>query len=110
MPGDCGEPQTLSKYLYEWEKKNKTTLDPNNKEQVKGALDSISKVSAYDKRQKDVRSPCPNCSQMFANLMATYGAPDPGRIEAGFIPDGGRGNFTPPAPDYKKPAHGKYPV
>ncbi len=109
-PGKCAEPQALSKYLFEWEKKNKTKLDPNNKAQVAAALNSMDKINAYDKKEKATRSPCPNCSQMFANLMATYGAPSPSKIDEGYIPGGGRGNFEPPNPNYKGPAHSKYPI
>lgn len=111
-PGECAEPQALSKYLYAWEKKN-GKLDPNNKEQVASCLNGITSIKANEKKSKDARSPCPNCSQMFANLMDKYGAPSPGVIQQGATTPGGGvpgpTNFEPPQKNYGLPAHQGYP-
>jgi RHS repeat-associated protein len=113
-PGECAEPQALSKYLYDYEKKTGKKLDPNDKEEVQKALNGITKVTANVKKTGEARSPCPNCSQMFANLMDKYGAPDPSVIQPGATTPGsgipGPTNFEPPQKDYSLPAHQSYPI
>jgi hypothetical protein len=78
-----------------------------------GRLNGITSVKAYEKKSKADRSPCPNCSQMFANLMEKYGAPDPSVIQPGATTPGsgipGPTNFEPPQESYKGQAHSSYP-
>lgn len=79
-PTACAEPRALSGYLKEWEKNhnNGVELDPNNKEdhaKIQQALGSIGSFRASD--DKGGRAPCPNCSQLIANLYNKYGAPNP---------------------------------
>ncbi|MEZ4296113.1 MAG: RHS repeat-associated core domain-containing protein [Polyangiaceae bacterium] len=109
-PGTCAEPQALSAYLFAWEDKH-GPLDPNNKADVKACLSSITSIDAKQKSNGGARSPCPNCSQMLANLMATYGAPDSGVIQPGTMTNGTDvGNFEPPRDEWKgSPQHLAYP-
>jgi RHS repeat-associated protein len=91
-PGGCAEPRYLSDYL-----NSKGITDPNDP-RLKGALNDF-KCKAYDENRKEDRAPCPNCSQLFANLMSKYGAPDPKNIGYGAATAGGIQapvNFTQP--------------
>lgn len=94
-PAACAEPRHLSDYLYN----HQPPVDPNNPASVQAALQNY-KVQASQANNGKPRAPCPNCSQMFANLMAKYGAPDPNNIGAGgtaanSLP-ANYTNFTPP--------------
>jgi RHS repeat-associated protein len=113
QPGECAEPKALSNYIKEWEKTN-GPLDPNDKPRVKECLDSISSVKANERKSGDARSPCPNCSQMFANLQAKYGSPKASVIQPGGTTPGSGipapTNFEPPQAGYQGPSHASYPV
>ncbi|MFO0589411.1 MAG: RHS repeat-associated core domain-containing protein [Polyangiaceae bacterium] len=94
-PAACAEPRHLSDYLYN----HQPPVDPNNPASVQAALQNY-KVQASQANNGKPRAPCPNCSQMFANLMAKYGAPDPNNIGAGGTAANSLPanyvNFTPP--------------
>ncbi len=110
-PGGCAEPKALSKYLDEHEKQH-GKLDPTNKGQVNECLGSISRIEAHEKKAGKPRCPCSNCSQMMANLMDTYGAPDPGVIQPGAMTqEAGVGTFEPPRSTWTgSPNHSGYPT
>ncbi|APR79219.1 Rhs-family protein [Minicystis rosea] len=79
-PTACGEPRALSDYLRQWESQhnNGQQLNPNNSDdhpKIQQALASIGNISSSD--DKGARAPCPNCSQMIANLQNRWGAPNP---------------------------------
>lgn len=100
-PSSCGDPAAVSDYLKEYEKKH-GKLDPNDKAGVAKAL------GGFKFRTKEeggaARSPCANCSQMFANLISKYGKPDPSNIQPG-LTSSGKGektNFQSPTPEQLK--------
>ncbi|MFT3772978.1 MAG: RHS repeat-associated core domain-containing protein [Minicystis sp.] len=94
-PAGCAEPRYLSDHLNNY----RPPITRENDPRLKGALNDF-KATAYDEtRNFEKRSPCPNCSQLFANLMSKYGAPNPNNIGAGAATAGGVQppvNFTPP--------------
>jgi RHS repeat-associated protein len=103
-PIDCAEPAALSAYLFKWEEDNKEVLDPGNKEQVARALGSITSIEASQPGGHK-RSPCPNCSQMFANLQAQYGEPTSDKIKPGYVgpkAEGEMTNFMPPVASFQR--------
>ncbi|MCA9645489.1 MAG: hypothetical protein KC492_32585, partial [Myxococcales bacterium] len=78
-PAACAEPRHLSDFL---RSREPPPIDPNDIDTVQKHLKDY-KVTARQKDNKNKRAPCPNCSQLFANLMAKYGAPDPKNIGEG---------------------------
>ncbi|MCB9608363.1 MAG: RHS repeat protein [Polyangiaceae bacterium] len=78
-PAGCAEPRYLSNHLNSYTPPITHDSDPR----LKGALNDF-KCTAYDENRDDMaRAPCPNCSQLFANLMSKYGAPNPSNIGSG---------------------------
>jgi RHS repeat-associated protein len=83
-PVDCAEPAALSAYLLKWEEDDEEVLDPGNTKQVAWALGSITSIEASQAGGHS-RSPCPNCSQLFAKLQALYGEPTSNKIKTGYV-------------------------
>ncbi len=100
-PAACAEPRHLSDYLHNYEPE----IDPNDPEQVRTALMNY-KVQANQANNGKPRAPCANCSQMFANLIAQYGAPPEGNITPG-----GRAANSPESrfTRFSRPSPTKYP-
>jgi len=102
-PTSCAEPRAMSAYIRKWEEQNGGPLDPRDKARVSACLGSITGIGA-SQREKDgatnPRAPCPNCSQMLADLNATYGQPSPSVIQPGATErrKGDSTNFSPPHP------------
>jgi len=97
-PPSCAEPQAISDYL------DQRGIDENSShEEVQSALRDM-RVSAQHgpgstTNPGRARAPCANCSQLIANLAATYGEPQPSNIAPGCTgPTGntGEARFTPP--------------
>jgi RHS repeat-associated protein len=106
-PSSCGEPHAMSNYIRAWEQQHNggQPLDPNNprdREKIQQCLGSVGSIGS----QHDdgvARSPCPNCSQLFANLQARWGAPATSAIQPGFTNSLGTGpvvNNHPPRRDF----------
>jgi RHS repeat-associated protein len=91
-PRGCAEPKLLSNYLKAYEK-GPPPKPLDNPAAIKKALNGFSSQATDDNGN---RAPCKNCSQMFCNLMAKYGAPKPKNIGAGARQGGSIGNMTPP--------------
>jgi RHS repeat-associated protein len=95
-PAACGEPRHLSDFL---RSREPPPIDPNDHDRVRRELQDY-KVQATQANNSVKRAPCANCSQMFGNLMAKYGAPDQQNIGTGgtawnSLPQNFT-NFTPP--------------
>ncbi len=98
-PGNCAEPRALSDHLKAHQERIGRELDPDNdddKKEIRKALSTFG-GQAYD--DNGSRAPCANCSQTYANLMATYGEPKPKNIAKGALDANNRDiitNFNPP--------------
>ncbi len=106
-PTNCAEPVAISSYIKRWEEQNRggRPMDPRNKDDhndIRKCMGSITGVGASHPDGMK-RAPCPNCSQMLADLNSTWGGPKGGAIEPGFggrgkdAQDRGQSNFTPPS-------------
>ncbi|WP_437878420.1 RHS repeat-associated core domain-containing protein [Sorangium sp. So ce513] len=109
-PSSCGEPRALSQHIRNWESKIGRKLDPDNPDdhdEIKKCLGSITAIRSEEEGGVK-RAPCPNCSQLLANLHERWGAPDPKGIRKGLGPEQNRGseptNFTQANSNYKPPA------
>lgn len=116
-PETCAEPGAISDHIRRWEAQNGGPLDPADKPRVAACLGSISSITSTQdgtNGEPETRAPCPNCSQMLAQMNSTYGHPKPGVITPGASSRGGKDsiNFTQPHPEWPgspyKPHHG-YP-
>jgi RHS repeat-associated protein len=92
-PTSCGEPRALTAYIEQWEIDNRggKSLDPDNPEdhadirKCMGSITSMSAENPANGEQKAVpRAPCPNCSQLIANLHSKWGGPNPETVQNGF--------------------------
>ncbi len=109
-PSKCGEPQALSNYMSDWEQQHNggqqlNPNDPRDREKIQQCLGSVGSISSQHDNGTP-RAPCPNCSQLLANLQARYGAPASSAIQPGYANSEGTGalsNFTPPSPNYLGP-------
>ncbi|WP_437956812.1 RHS repeat-associated core domain-containing protein [Sorangium sp. So ce119] len=115
-PTACGEPRALSRYIEAWEgqhRRDPTTgqvrpLDPSNPSDhgdIQRCLQSIDGISSTQPRSDGTvgaRAPCPNCSQLLANLHQQYGQPNPSVIRPGATSRDGTDstNFSPPSMDW----------
>ncbi|XXX76340.1 RHS repeat-associated core domain-containing protein [Sorangium sp. So ce134] len=116
-PSTCGEPRALSRYIYAWEAQNRrdprtgrvrplNPNDPNDHADIQRCLGSIRSIRSTQPRSNGHsgrRAPCPNCSQLFANLHHRYGQPNPRVIQPGRTSRDGRTrntNFSPPHPEW----------
>ncbi len=99
-PTGCSEPRALSDYLDRVDPNRE--LDPDNPEHRKRISEALAGVEVDSHKTTQSagtvkRAPCPNCSQMMANLMASYGEPQPGNITEGYANQqrtGTRSNFS----------------
>ena len=78
QPQTCGEPRAMTNYIREWERQNNggRPLNPDNPrdhEKIRQCMGSIDNVTSTD--ANGPRRPCPNCSQMLANLNTRWGGP-----------------------------------
>lgn len=114
-PTACGEPRALSDYIRTWEAQHRRNpdgsvrqLDPNNPDDhadIQRCLGSISNISSTQPRSDGTtgaRAPCPNCSQLLANLHQQYGQPNPSVIQPGATSRDGTDstNFSTPNQDW----------
>ncbi|MGK3999380.1 RHS repeat-associated core domain-containing protein [Sorangium sp. So ce1024] len=115
-PTACGEPRALSRYIEAWEgqhRRDPTTgqvrpLDPSNPSDhgdIQRCLQSIDGISSTQPRSDGTvgaRAPCPNCSQLLANLHQQYGQPNPSVIRPGATSRDGTDstNFSTPSMDW----------
>ncbi|WP_437940344.1 RHS repeat-associated core domain-containing protein [Sorangium sp. So ce341] len=92
-PTSCAEPRALTAYIKKWEKDNRDgkPLDPNNPQDhadIRKCLGSITSISAHNpangSQEAVDRAPCPNCSQLLANLHSKWGGPRPDTIQEGY--------------------------
>ncbi|MCA9619869.1 MAG: hypothetical protein KC731_12680 [Myxococcales bacterium] len=86
-PGSCGEPHALSNYMRDWERQHNggrelNPNDPRDRGKIQECLGSIGSIGS-NQQGTGARSPCPNCSQLIANLQARYGAPASSAIQPG---------------------------
>ncbi|KYF94380.1 hypothetical protein BE17_18880 [Sorangium cellulosum] len=109
-PHTCGEPHALTNYIRAWEQQHNggQPLNPNNprdREKIQQCLGSIGSISSQHDNGTP-RAPCPNCSQLIANLQARWGAPATSAVQPGYDNAEGTGrmtNYTPPLPNYLGP-------
>jgi RHS repeat-associated protein len=109
-PQTCAEPKLLSQYLDQYAA-GPPPRPLDNPAAVKDALNGFTSQAVDDNGVK--RAPCRNCSQMFANLMAQHGAPDPKNIGAGMKKGQKNGdpvNFTPPGAKAPPGTPTAYPI
>ncbi|MGK4007240.1 RHS repeat-associated core domain-containing protein [Sorangium sp. So ce1036] len=115
-PTACGEPRALSRYIEAWEgqhRRDPTTgqvrpldpSDPSDHADIQRCLQSITGISSTQPRSDGTvgtRAPCPNCSQLLANLHQQYGRPNPSVIQPGATSRDGTDctNFSPPSMDW----------
>ena len=114
-PTACGEPRALSDHITSWEQQHRQNpdgtvrpLDPNNPSDhadIQRCLGSITSISSTQPRSDGTtgaRAPCPNCSQLLANLHQQYGAPNPSVIQPGATTRDGTDstNFSQPSPQW----------
>lgn len=107
-PRSCGEPRALSKHIEKWEDKIGRKLDPNDKKDQKEIRKCLGSITVIKSQEEDGtrRAPCPNCSQLLANLNERWGAPRSRSVRPGHGASGNRGasvNFTPPMKNWKPP-------
>lgn len=91
-PGSCAEPQALSDYIRKWEKKhnNGNALNPDNardRKKIRKCLQQIKKLEATQTKHglEHNRAPCPNCTQLIANLQKRWGGPSSKAIQEGAV-------------------------
>ncbi len=90
---NCADPRAVSDYL---KRRNAYT-----REEITTALSEMEFQASVNKEGGKERAPCQNCSQMFANLMAEYGQPQPAQVGGGALAgqsgnDPYATNFSPP--------------
>jgi RHS repeat-associated protein len=112
-PKNCAEPEALSNYIREWEKKNNNgkPLDPNNPKdhaQIQKCMQDVNQVTAKQESGKG-RAPCPNCSQLISNLRDKWGGPKTKAVTPGASGPNATDSVrsTPPTDKRWKKAHAK---
>jgi len=104
-PAGCAEPHYLSNHLNSYTPPIVNDTDPR----LRGALNDF-KSNAYDEeRDNQKRAPCPNCTQLFANMMAKYGAPNPANLGSGATQHNAKNNQNFTLPRNKKYTGGPTP-
>ncbi|MGK4005432.1 RHS repeat-associated core domain-containing protein [Sorangium sp. So ce1036] len=109
-PHTCGEPHALTNYIRAWEQQHNggQPLNPNNprdREKIQRCLGSIGSIASQHD-DGTPRAPCPNCSQLIANLQARWGAPATSAVQPGYTNPQGTGpltNYSPPLENYLGP-------
>ncbi|WP_437967869.1 RHS repeat-associated core domain-containing protein [Sorangium sp. So ce260] len=81
--GGCSEPDAVSRYLQDYERRNGVSCDPGTPQgqrHLRRALRRMGSIGSNDSDSNETAcAPCPNCSQMLSRLhaMAGVGQPPP---------------------------------
>lgn len=112
-PTNCAEPEALSNYIREWEKKHNEGRpldpeDPKDRKKIQKCMQDINLVTAKQENGKG-RAPCPNCSQLLSNLKDKWGGPKTKAITPGASgpSETDRVRSTPPSDKRWKKARGQ---
>ncbi|WP_437813542.1 RHS repeat-associated core domain-containing protein [Sorangium sp. So ce1078] len=79
--GGCSEPDAVSRYLQDYERRNGVSCDPGTPQgqrHLRRALRRMGSIGSNDSDPNETAcAPCPNCSQMLSRLHAMVGVGQP---------------------------------
>jgi len=105
-PDSCAEPTAMSNYIRQWEQQNNggrqlNPNDPRDHARIRECMGSINNVRSNEANGGPARRPCPNCSQMLANLNTRWGGPPTDNY--GITPGAGTQNETQRRTNWSRP-------
>ncbi|WP_438004689.1 RHS repeat-associated core domain-containing protein [Sorangium sp. So ce321] len=79
--GGCSEPDAVSRYLQDYERRNGVSCDPGTPRGQRNLRRALRRMGSIGSNDSDPNAtacaPCPNCSQMLSRLYAMAGAGQP---------------------------------